>query len=232
MDRYLSIVTTSVSHIYHILKIHNNREYVPLKIHSRRKSGSETCSLRTACVRVMKFLAWPEVPVICQSKNSRSHKVQFLSHIPFFLILAMVGTVWSLMVRKKTSTISKNFSITFFFLRSLRWSVLIIGLGAKIQQYHVTQMIGFGDGLNSRRRSKRSAVVILDRGCEDEHAVKECLGRILVLIMSVDRRKAVVFGAAFLLRLLLCVVFPSLPDLLTGRVEVSTPVNSFKRREC
>lgn len=50
--------------------------------------------------------------------------------------------------------------------------------------------------------------------------------------MSVDRRKAVVFGAAFLLRLLLCVLFPSLPDLLTGRVEVSTPVNSFKRREC
>ena len=49
--------------------------------------------------------------------------------------------------------------------------------------------------------------------------------------MSVDRRKAIVFGAAFLLRLLLWVLFPSLPDLLTGRVEVSTPVNSFKRRE-
>ncbi|KAJ5257865.1 hypothetical protein N7524_009421 [Penicillium chrysogenum] len=47
--------------------------------------------------------------------------------------------------------------------------------------------------------------------------------------MSVDRRKIAVFGAAFMLRLLLTCLFPSLPDLLTGRVEVSTPVNSFKR---
>ncbi|OJJ44606.1 hypothetical protein ASPZODRAFT_160692 [Penicilliopsis zonata CBS 506.65] len=47
--------------------------------------------------------------------------------------------------------------------------------------------------------------------------------------MPVDRRKTAVFSAAVLLRLLLFFVFPSLPDLLTGRVEVSTPVNSFKR---
>ncbi|KAJ5580652.1 hypothetical protein N7450_006953 [Penicillium hetheringtonii] len=47
--------------------------------------------------------------------------------------------------------------------------------------------------------------------------------------MAVDRRMVGVFGAAFVLRLLLICVFPSLPDLLTGRVEVSTPVNSFKR---
>ncbi|KAJ5734421.1 hypothetical protein N7493_003207 [Penicillium malachiteum] len=47
--------------------------------------------------------------------------------------------------------------------------------------------------------------------------------------MAVDRRKIAVFGAAFVLRLLLVCLFPSLPDLLTGRVEVSTPVNSFKR---
>ncbi|KAJ5675584.1 hypothetical protein N7462_008481 [Penicillium macrosclerotiorum] len=47
--------------------------------------------------------------------------------------------------------------------------------------------------------------------------------------MTVDRRKVVVFGAAFVLRLLLICLFPALPDLLTGRVEVSTPVNSFKR---
>ena len=50
--------------------------------------------------------------------------------------------------------------------------------------------------------------------------------------MLVDRRKAAVFGAAFALRLLLCVLFPALPDLLTGRVEISTPITSFKRREC
>nr|KMM68538.1 cell division cycle protein 91 [Coccidioides posadasii RMSCC 3488] len=47
--------------------------------------------------------------------------------------------------------------------------------------------------------------------------------------MPVDRRKVWVFGSAFLLRLLLIVFFPGLPDLLTGRVEVSTPVSSFKR---
>ncbi|KAJ5824177.1 hypothetical protein N7447_006517 [Penicillium robsamsonii] len=47
--------------------------------------------------------------------------------------------------------------------------------------------------------------------------------------MAVDRRRIAVFGAAFVLRLLLTCLFPSLPDLLTGRVEVSTPVNSFKR---
>ncbi|KAG5920918.1 hypothetical protein E4U42_006032 [Claviceps africana] len=43
------------------------------------------------------------------------------------------------------------------------------------------------------------------------------------------RGKAGVYAGAALLRLLLAVAFPSLPDLLTGRVEVSTPVTSFKR---
>ena len=49
--------------------------------------------------------------------------------------------------------------------------------------------------------------------------------------MSIDRRKTVLFGAAALLRLLLFVSFPSLSDLLGGRVEISTPVTSFKRCE-
>jgi phosphatidylinositol glycan class U len=44
-----------------------------------------------------------------------------------------------------------------------------------------------------------------------------------------DRRKAAVFGAAAAVRLLLFTSFPGLPDLLTGRVEISTPVTSFKR---
>ena len=48
--------------------------------------------------------------------------------------------------------------------------------------------------------------------------------------MAIDRRKAVLFGTAAALRLLLFVGFPSLPDLLAGRVEISTPVTSFKRR--
>lgn len=37
------------------------------------------------------------------------------------------------------------------------------------------------------------------------------------------------YGAAAILRLALFTFFPALPDLLTNRVEVSTPVTSFKR---
>ncbi|KAG0645677.1 Phosphatidylinositol glycan anchor biosynthesis class U [Hyphodiscus hymeniophilus] len=47
--------------------------------------------------------------------------------------------------------------------------------------------------------------------------------------MSIDRRKAAIFGAAAAVRLLLFTSFPGLPDLLTARVEISTPVTSFKR---
>ena len=49
--------------------------------------------------------------------------------------------------------------------------------------------------------------------------------------MSIDRRKVLLFGAAIAVRVALSTVFPSLPDLLTGRVEISTPVTSFKRCE-
>lgn len=41
-------------------------------------------------------------------------------------------------------------------------------------------------------------------------------------------QKLLLFGAAALLRLLLFALFPALPDRLSGRVEVSTPVTSFK----
>ncbi|KAE8449429.1 hypothetical protein EG329_008037 [Mollisiaceae sp. DMI_Dod_QoI] len=47
--------------------------------------------------------------------------------------------------------------------------------------------------------------------------------------MNIDRRKAMLFGAAAAVRLLLFTAFPGLPDLLTARVEISTPVTSFKR---
>ena len=50
-------------------------------------------------------------------------------------------------------------------------------------------------------------------------------------MMSIDRRKATLFGAAAAVRLLLFASFPGLPDLLTARVEISTPVTSFKRCE-
>ncbi|ORY03494.1 GPI transamidase subunit PIG-U [Clohesyomyces aquaticus] len=47
--------------------------------------------------------------------------------------------------------------------------------------------------------------------------------------MPIDQQKALLFGAAAAVRLLLFTAFPSLPNLLTGRVEISTPVTSFKR---
>lgn len=45
-----------------------------------------------------------------------------------------------------------------------------------------------------------------------------------------DHPKTLLFSSAALLRILLAVAFPALPDLLTNRVEISTPVTSFKRR--
>ncbi|KAF1936541.1 PIG-U-domain-containing protein [Clathrospora elynae] len=48
--------------------------------------------------------------------------------------------------------------------------------------------------------------------------------------MTIDtQQKLLLFGAAAAVRLLLFTVFPALPELLAGRVEVSTPVTSFKR---
>ncbi|KAK6949353.1 hypothetical protein Daesc_009428 [Daldinia eschscholtzii] len=43
------------------------------------------------------------------------------------------------------------------------------------------------------------------------------------------KETAGLYAAAALLRLILFAVFPGLPDLLTARVEISTPVTSFKR---
>ena len=48
--------------------------------------------------------------------------------------------------------------------------------------------------------------------------------------MAIDtQQKTLLFGAAAAVRFLLFTVFPALPELLAGRVEVSTPVTSFKR---
>lgn len=44
-----------------------------------------------------------------------------------------------------------------------------------------------------------------------------------------QRNKLILFGTAAAVRLSLAAAFPALPDLLTGRVEISTPVTSFKR---
>ena len=45
---------------------------------------------------------------------------------------------------------------------------------------------------------------------------------------KLGRTQGLYLGAA-VLRLALFYLFPGLPDLLVGRVEVSTPVTSFKR---
>ena len=47
-----------------------------------------------------------------------------------------------------------------------------------------------------------------------------------------DHPRRILFVAAIALRLFLAATFSSLPDLLTARVEISSPVNSFKRRMC
>lgn len=52
-----------------------------------------------------------------------------------------------------------------------------------------------------------------------------------VEISSLKRPQGL-FLAAAVLRLALFFLFPGLPELVAGRVEVSTPVNSFKRCAC
>lgn len=46
---------------------------------------------------------------------------------------------------------------------------------------------------------------------------------------SLDRKTVAIYAGAALLRLLVFVAFPNIPDFLTTRVEISTPVSSFKR---
>lgn len=86
--------------------------------------------------------------------------------------------------------------------------------------------LAFQDSWRDTRppRLLRSTSIALDYG----HGTRRAA---VMVTMSVDRRKAAVFAAAVALRVLLFCGFPSLPDLLTGRVEVSTPVSSFKRCE-
>lgn len=45
-----------------------------------------------------------------------------------------------------------------------------------------------------------------------------------------DKQKFLLFGVAAAIRLLLFTAFPSLPTILTNRVEISTPISSYKRR--
>ena len=52
---------------------------------------------------------------------------------------------------------------------------------------------------------------------------------ILYDVMTIDTSRLLLYGGATLLRLLLFLLFPSLPVLLGSRVEISTPITSFKR---
>ena len=47
--------------------------------------------------------------------------------------------------------------------------------------------------------------------------------------MAQETRKQLLFSAAALLRLAIFFGFPLLPEFLAGRVEISTPVSSFRR---
>jgi len=47
--------------------------------------------------------------------------------------------------------------------------------------------------------------------------------------MPIDRKTVVVFAGAAILRLLVFVAFPTVPDFLTSQVEISTPISSYKR---
>jgi len=52
---------------------------------------------------------------------------------------------------------------------------------------------------------------------------------ILYDVMTIDASRLLLYGGAALLRFLLFILFPSLPVLLGSRVEISTPITSFKR---
>lgn len=54
----------------------------------------------------------------------------------------------------------------------------------------------------------------------------------MTMEISSLRRPQGLFLTAAILRLALFFVFPGLPEVVAGRVEVSTPVNSFKRCMC
>ena len=81
-------------------------------------------------------------------------------------------------------------------------------------------LVGLTRGRGHRGRLLKAAPTIYSMSCS-KHST-----------MAVDRRKPLLFGAAAGLRLFILICFPSLPTLLTGRVEISTPVTSFKRRTC
>lgn len=73
--------------------------------------------------------------------------------------------------------------------------------------------------------------------CKDAYAIaysRPARAHVCVSVALMDgkRETYLLFAAAAALRLGLFVFFPGLADLLVGRVEVSTPITSFKRCMC
>ncbi|KIW94595.1 uncharacterized protein Z519_04571 [Cladophialophora bantiana CBS 173.52] len=49
------------------------------------------------------------------------------------------------------------------------------------------------------------------------------------MAISLDRKTAAIYAGAILLRLVIFLAFPDIPNFLTARVEISTPISSFQR---
>ncbi|OAP55177.1 hypothetical protein AYL99_10877 [Fonsecaea erecta] len=49
------------------------------------------------------------------------------------------------------------------------------------------------------------------------------------MVISLDRKTVAIYAGAIVLRLVIFLAFPDIPDLLTTRVEISTPISSFQR---
>ena len=96
-------------------------------------------------------------------------------------------------------------------------------LGESWQQQHMRRRTSFVDGGDScccmslRKHTRRN----------DDTSDPSTMNTITKLYN--EHPKTILFASAAALRLLLVVAFPALPDLLTLRAEISTPVNGFKR---
>lgn len=126
--------------------------------------------------------------------------------------------------RMETKITTENLlSISFFFFWNPRRRV--------VRARQKREMRGGGSWRGGRPAGASSTAYPLLGFPPDQQCIAPDLSVENSLVtMAVDRKAAVYLGA-HTLRLLLLILFPSLPDLLTGRVEVSTPVTSFKRRK-
>jgi hypothetical protein len=111
----------------------------------------------------------------------------------------------------------------------------VISLDVAKPVRHLFGQLGWVVALSASNRGKRQVAFVsklLLNSSSKQSSSRRHLGHGEKGYMSspmTQQRKIGVYAGAALLRLVLFVAFPSLPDLLTGRVEISTPVTSFKR---